>query len=162
MIYIYTVISLIALLNCSNKTRMNREVPSSLNVKNDLILSVNFSDSLNIPKGFDTINWDEYNIDEESFNYLLKVTYKDSLSCNIQIPLVATRIPFLFKLNRIDNNRLYINAIQQFNTVWGDSLIFELQGNKYNIKEAFRRCYRGDVEAFPMKIMNEADLIILE
>lgn len=149
--------------NCnSNNNKTNNETVVLDNFKNTLSLNVDFSDSSNISKGFDVIHWDEYNLEEEALYYLLDIIYKDSLSCKIQIPLVATKIPFLFKFRRIDSDRIYINAIQQFNTVWGDSLVLEKQHDQYIIKEAFRLCYRGNSDAFPLKIINKGSLIILE
>lgn len=160
----YIIVCLIGFLSCNNKVDTVREIIISDKIKNTLELNVDFSDSLNISKELNVIDWDtlKYNFEDEQPKYLLYLRYKDSLSYTIQIPLVAIRIPFLFQFNRINQNEIYVNAIQQFNTVWGDSLVFERQDDKYIIKEAFRGSYKGNSNIFPLKITRMDSLVILE
>ncbi|MBB6370064.1 hypothetical protein [Chryseobacterium shigense] len=56
----------------------------------------------------------------------------------LKTKLVATKIPFLLRYSQQKNNEIILEVIQQFNTVWKDSLIFSKNGN---YKEVYRIGY---------------------
>jgi hypothetical protein len=105
-------------------------------IKKPLKLEVNFKDFGIIEIPDDSIDWDKIEPDSLmivnlSFKKYFKKDYK------FKIELVATRIPFIFKIKKEKNNNITFLIIHQFNTVWSDSLIFTKKNNQYKLNRSF-------------------------
>lgn len=78
----------------------------------------------------DKVNWKDINVDS-SFIVNLKSTNYLNSTLHFNMNLVASRIPFLFQLKKVANNKIAFLVIHQFNTIHIDSIILKKGTNQY-------------------------------
>jgi hypothetical protein len=108
--------------------------------KRPLSFYIEYSNFYDIKIPYDSINWEEIETDslitiKLSFKKVLKKDYI------IKTRLIATNIPFIFKIKKEKNKDITFMIIQQHNTVLSDSLVFKLENKKYFFDKAFSTQY---------------------
>jgi len=115
------------------------------NIKiNPLVFNVVFEDfgerrlAFNSEKiEIDSLIWTNHENDSVVY-YKIFLNNIEKRAFVLKTKLVATKIPFLLRYSQQKNNEIVLEVIQQFNTVWKDSLIFSKNGN---YKEVYKIGY---------------------
>jgi hypothetical protein len=125
-------------------------------IKKPLTLNVKYKNFGVIEISEDSIDWDKIEPDSLmvvnlSFKKELKKDYK------FKIGLIATRIPFVFRIKKEKNNNITFLIIHQFNTIWIHSLVFIKNKNNYELKKSFLTEYsHQDIDYIcPQKIIKK-------
>lgn len=137
-----------------------------------LVFEVNFKDFGDYQIDFDKNKWKNHERDSiVYFNFNLQNTKKESFI--IKTSLVSPNIPFLIRYKKLDkvekftdgkkNEYLNINIIQQFNTIYNDSLIFKniASADFPIVDQSFRIGYQhiGVDEICQLKVNQHQDTI---
>lgn len=95
------------------------------------------------------------------FNIDLENLKKEPLI--LKTKLVSTKIPFLLKYHKGKGNSVILEIVQQFNTVYSDSIIFNVNKNVdiIGVDQAFRIGYQhnGTDEICQLKVNHHQDTI---
>ena len=115
--------------NSSNRDNNNKLEVKEKEQAHPLKIDLDFNDFGTIEFGYDSLNWDKISGDSALFINLKSNIYFSTV-LHFKINLVAVKIPFLFQLKKIDNNKIAFLAFQQHNTIHLDSINFENESNK--------------------------------
>ncbi|MFP3591828.1 hypothetical protein [Chryseobacterium sp. SIMBA_038] len=128
--------------------------------RDNLNFKIEFNDfgkrQINITKD----NWDKHKANDFLyFDILLKNANKKKVI--IKTKKVANNIPLLINYTKNKNNVISLEIIQQFNTVYSDSIVFKGSNESLKINNAFRigHQHNGTDEVCPLTIIEKADTL---
>ena len=128
-----------------------------------LHIGVDFKDFGEIKIERNSIDWEKINVDSlMTVNFSLEKEVE--INFEFKRSLIASRIPFHFKLKEEKNGDVTLLVTHLFNKIYVDSLVFSKKKGEYKLKEAFN-IYYGKVDGnwvCPSKISMKESIVYLE